>query len=105
MRLSEQNLPLAKITASTLPGRDGAASKNGFKIGGVWLNGSDSFSTAGELHAFLMGKEITPSGSGKSLVVKGLFNIEPVDQDFLKTIIVKREAIPAFTLDLNSFAL
>lgn len=100
MILNAQNLPVAKITSTTLRGQNGQASINGFSVGGVWLNGSQDFATAEALHTHLMGKELTPSQSGKSLVIKGEF--APRDTDFLKSVVTKREPINLVALDLNS---
>lgn len=105
MQLTAQNLPLAKITATTLSGLNGQPAKSGWSIGGAWLNGSDAFTSAEALHAHLMGKELIPSATGKSLVIKGEFNPMVKDTDFLKTIITKRETISIPVVDLNDFAL
>ena len=96
MNLTEQNLPLAKISSTTV------GDKVGFSIGGFWLNGSDAFKTKEELHAYLMGKELSPSKSGKSLVVIGAWTAPERDVDFVKSITVKRTEsyVP---VDLNDF--
>lgn len=97
MELTIKNLPLSKITATTLPGLNGQPEKSGFSIGGVWLNGSDAYGTAEACQKALIGKELMPSKSGKSLVVVGEF--APKDTNFLSTILVARVALES--VDLN----
>lgn len=87
--LTKKNLPLSEITATTIPARDGNPAINGFKVGGAWLNGSQAFSTAADLYEHLMGKEITYSKNGKSLVIVGDF--APVNEKLLKSIMTARE--------------
>lgn len=99
MLITANNLPLDKIVAAELPGLNGASPKKGFKIGGAWLNGSDGFSTAAELQKHLIGKEISPSKTGKSLVVVGDF--QPIDKDFLAGILTARETIALEAVDLS----
>lgn len=97
--LTKSNLPLSEITATTIPGRDGNAPINGFKVGGAWLNGSQAFDSAQALHDHLMGKEITWSKSGKSLVIVGDF--QPVNGDFLKKVLTAREEVAYVPVDLS----
>ncbi len=99
MLITAKNLPLDKIMAAELPGLNGASPKKGFKIGGAWLNGSDAFSSAADLQKHLIGKEISPSKTGKSLVVVGDF--QPMDTVFLTKLLTPRETIALEVVDLN----
>lgn len=97
--VTAKNLPLAEITATELPGLNGAPNKKGFKIGGAWLNGSDRFSTAKELHEHLIGKELTYSQSKKSLVIVGDF--QPLNKKVLASLINEREDLVLEPIDLS----
>ena len=90
MPISKTNLPLEQITKTKLPGLNGAPAKVGFSIGGFWLNGSDEYATEQELQDALIGKELTHSKSGKSLVVVGAF---VKDVEFIKSILTVRETM------------
>ncbi len=95
MVISKKNLPIAQITKTTLPGLNGQPAKEGFSIGGFWLNGSDAYKTAEELRNALIGKKITKSGSGKSLIIVGANR----DLDFIKTIISSRVELEMVNLN------
>lgn len=97
--LTKKNLPLSEITSTTIPARDGNPAVQGFKVGGAWLNGSQGFTTAEDLHEHLMGKEITWSRNGKSLVIVGDF--APVNEKLLKSIMTKREDSNYVPIDLS----
>lgn len=96
MQITAKNLPLNQIQATELPGLNGAPAKKGFSIGGFWLNGSEAlnedktskYNTPQELQKGLIGKELAPSKSGKSLIIVG--SIAPRDTDFIATILTAR---------------
>jgi hypothetical protein len=99
--VTAKNLPLSEITATELPGLNGAAPKKGFKVAGAWLNGSDRFSDAKECQEFLIGKELTYSQSGKSLVVVGDF--QPINGKILKGLINERDTVVIEAIDLSQY--
>lgn len=100
-QITAKLLPLSEITSTTLPGsvKNGVTypSKKGFSVCGKWLNGSDEFETAEELHKHLIGKELMPSANGKSLVIVG--SAVPVNTELLSKILVPRVELE--TVDLN----
>lgn len=80
---------------------DTTPARNCWAVGGMLVNGSDTFATKEEFHAFLLGKELIPTKTGKSLFVgDGSFTATPVDTDFLKTIVTKR--VKFQTIDMNA---
>lgn len=95
-QITAKTLPLNQITATKLPGLNGEPEKKGFSIGGFWLNGSDAYSTAADLQKALIGKEISHSKSGKSLIIVGSF--APRDTDFIATILTARVELEATNL-------
>ncbi len=97
MVISKKNLPIAQITKTTLPGLNGQPAKEGFSIGGFWLNGSDAYESPEELQAALIGKEIMASKSGKSLIVAGLMATR--DADFVKSILTPRVELEMVNLN------
>lgn len=104
MILTKQKLPISKITATTLPGKNGLEPKAGYSIGGVWLNGYSQadYPTVEDVHAALMGKELSPSATGKSLVVVGDYTPIERDTDLLSSILTPRAAqVNVEALNLN----
>ena len=100
MKLSAELLPIEKVSAKVIPAsKDGKyPEKSGFAIGGMWVNGSDSFKSLQEFYNACMGQELIPAPSGKSLVlVAGDYT--PVDTDFLSKIVTPR--LQMSTVDLN----
>lgn len=100
-------LNVKDFSPATLPGLNGNPDQHGWKLGGLWINGSTKYrdgaddDDASAILAAVVKEGVKNSNSNKSLV---LGDFTGADVDRLKElaklgVITKREVVPAFTLD------
>ncbi len=101
MKLSKQNIAKLEITPAVIPANGQYPERKGWKLDGYYLNGSDKWATADEVRNGLVGEELSPSKSGKSLVIVGAFSFVQPKTDVLGPLLVKREEVSLTIADLN----
>ena len=102
MKLNAKVLKGLEITAATIPANGQYPERKGWKIEGFYLNGSEQWSSREEVIAGLEGEEISPSKSGKSLVIVGSFTAPNADKLVALKILTARGPEATITMaDLN----
>ena len=103
MKLTKVQVSQFELNPCTIPAQGNYPERNGWKIDGYYLNGSDAYATKKDLEAALIGSELQPAKSGKSLVIVGSFQPIPVITDRLAKVLVEREEAVTLTIaDLNA---
>ena len=100
MKLNAKVLKGLEITAATIPANGQYPERKGWKLDGYWLNGSEQYESAADLIAGLEGEEISPSKSGKSLVIVGSFTA-PKSENLVKILTARGPEATITMADLN----
>lgn len=100
MLLTAKHIGKLEITPATIPANAQYPERKGFKLDGYYLNGSEQWSSVEECKAGLVGQELMPSKTGKSLVLVGSF-VAPKTEN-LKGLLVQRSTDVTMSIeDLN----
>lgn len=102
MLLTQKHVNSFELIQVTIPANAQYPARTGWKVDGYYLNGSDQFTTKADLVKGLVGHELSPAKSGKSLVIVGSFTAVPVITERLSQVLTARETVVLDITDLNS---